>query len=880
MSTLTEVLRWASSLPAWQSDAVRRLSSGSPLTPRDYEDLLALLKSEHGIADPEQRSPVRARRPEEPGLKVVAGEATTVKLASLSTLTNVNALHPEVTLTFGRTGLTVIYGDNGAGKSGYTRFLKKVCRARDAEPILPNVDEASVGLAAGRIAVETAGKTDSISWTEGDAPPPALQGFAVFDTRCAGLYLDQENDFCFQPAGLEVLERLAELCAALRAKVEAEIREVAPKVDGYRHLVGLTAVGRFLGALGPKSTDSQLEELSEWGDGHRRRHEELCAVLDVSAPEEKARHLRAVAQRVERLREQIAAADNSLADEVLERARQSKLERAELRRRNSESERGFWNDAPPPEAAAAWKTLFEAAREFALVVQEEAAFKEGKPCLLCAQPLGPSASSRLEQFDQFMRQASSERIKVLDQELHEMDVSARSACPNLRVDVDLLEVLEAHLTTLGKRVEGRPVEWNIRLAALLNDEHDSASRPLELIDCDGPLASLVQASVAAAEALEAGSDPKARAAMVAERDELVSRRGLSEVRESVRRAIQAHVLTSKLEKCLTALRTNAITAAVNAIVERQLSVELATTLNEELALLELEELQVELRSRSVKGEPRHKLVLARAQKRRVNEVLSEGQQRALALAAFFAEVRLSGAKDGVVFDDPVSSLDHQRRENVARRLAREANERQVIVFTHDIYFLFVLLEEAARAGALITTRTLRRDVHYGVPRDGLPFDALSVTKRLKDINELHQEAERAKRAGREDEWRRVTTEAYSLLRMAWERAVEEVLLREVVVRFRKSIETNRLSSLSFEDDDWHQVESGMSKCSNYVHDKAALGQRALPTPVELKSDIDQLKAWVSALNKRADEHKKRRATRATPEAQPPAGVSLVGSGGA
>lgn len=59
--------------------------------------------------------------------------------------------------------------------------------------------------------------------------------------------------------------------------------------------------------------------------------------------------------------------------------------------------------------------------------------------------------------------------------------------------------------------------------------------------------------------------------------------------------------------------------------------------------------------------------------------------------------------------------------------------------------------------------------------------------------------------------------------MSWERAVEEVLLREVIMRFRKGVETQRLAGVVVEDDDYAQVNAGMTKCSNYAHDKALLG---------------------------------------------------------
>ena len=45
----------------------------------------------------------------------------------------------------------------------------------------------------------------------------------------------------------------------------------------------------------------------------------------------------------------------------------------------------------------------------------------------------------------------------------------------------------------------------------------------------------------------------------------------------------------------------------------------------------------------------------------------------------------------VIFDDPVSSLDHLRVGEVARRIADLASDHQVVVFTHDIFFATCLL---------------------------------------------------------------------------------------------------------------------------------------------------------------------------------------------
>lgn len=65
-------------------------------------------------------------------------EAGQVTVQSIYHQRGVNALAENQTLKFGP-GLTVVYGDNAAGKSGYTRILKSACRARGAEHILGNV---------------------------------------------------------------------------------------------------------------------------------------------------------------------------------------------------------------------------------------------------------------------------------------------------------------------------------------------------------------------------------------------------------------------------------------------------------------------------------------------------------------------------------------------------------------------------------------------------------------------------------------------------------------------------------------------------------------------------------------------------------------------
>ena len=76
--------------------------------------------------------------------------------------------------------------------------------------------------------------------------------------------------------------------------------------------------------------------------------------------------------------------------------------------------------------------------------------------------------------------------------------------------------------------------------------------------------------------------------------------------------------------------------------------------------------------------------------------MSEGEHRCIALATFLSELSISEHQSSIIFDDPVSSLDHKWRNRIAKRIAIESKIRQVIVFTHDITFLLMLQEHCAK----------------------------------------------------------------------------------------------------------------------------------------------------------------------------------------
>lgn len=207
---LQEIQLWSDGLPAWQQHAIAKIYSQDELGPQDYDDVYALLKASNRIPDPENRVASKLR----------AGEVAAppplgqlIQIAAVKNLVNVNALAGNQRLSLGTTGLTVIYGENGSGKSGYSRVFKHACRARDCrEPILPNANNepGTAGPAEATFELHVDGVEQEVKWTFGAVAPAELSSISIFDSHCARAYLDNHGDFAYVPYGLDILKKMVD----------------------------------------------------------------------------------------------------------------------------------------------------------------------------------------------------------------------------------------------------------------------------------------------------------------------------------------------------------------------------------------------------------------------------------------------------------------------------------------------------------------------------------------------------------------------------------------------------------------------------------------------------------------------------------------------
>ena len=864
MTVLKEILDWSEDKrrPVWQRDALRRLVIGGELSDEDLTSLAKICKAGHGLAEPQEVVPLAPEHVPDDG---EAG--TSVSLHSIFHHRGVNALAENQTLRFSPS-LTVVYGDNAAGKTGYIRILKSACRARGQEEILGNVVSGAAPLAPVVAIKYTLGPDYEAREWAGQRGDKFISRVSVFDTRSAAVYLTEKTDVAFRPFGLDLFDKLVRACDAIRDQLVKEQRSLAS--NELTHLQAQipegTAVARLLANVNVLTTPEMVWKLSRLSPEEESRLELLeRSILDLKAndPEKHRRELGVRAGRVERLAEHMRTVEAALSpasvDAVLALREAGRRKLDEARRLR---EAAFPAGVLPGTGTQFWSSLWESARKFS----DELAYPEvpfpavgdGARCVLCQQDLEHAARRRLEAFEAFVVSAAERELKEARDALDERGRTFTDLEVVPRTVGETLAEIRIEYEPFSQAIEAALAAAENRRTAIglaLRDDRDLARDCADLIPIATDIDALATQLVERAAALRARADPEIQKRMAEEAREHHARKVLAQHEAIVLAEIDCKRKHAAYDSCLRETNTNAITHKSTQLTRKAVTDELRESFRRELSSLRFRHVEVELEEAGgEKGILYHRLILKRAPRVELPNVVSEGEQRCLAIASFFAELSTADDRSAIVFDDPVSSLDYKWREGVARRLVEEAKTRQVIVFTHDIVFLLQLKEVAEEA------EVEQRDQHVrnlpggaGVCAEELPWVALKVKSRVGHLRKLYQDAEKLHRDGHQDAYERDTVEIYGFLREAWERALEEVLLGGVVERFRSTVQTRQVVLLEdITRDDCRAVESAMTKCSRWLrgHDEAPAARAPVPDPPELETDIDKLAGFLAAIRKR------------------------------
>ncbi|MEE8186722.1 MAG: AAA family ATPase [Nitrososphaerales archaeon] len=864
MDVLKEILDWSSSRPDWQRDALRRFITQGTLADSDLEELVALCKVPHGLAERRDLAPLERHH-----IPIRGPAVEVVNLEKLTHHHGVNALASGQTITFGP-GLTIVYGGNAAGKSGYTRILKRACRARGSEHILGNVlGHSAPSRPSATISLRVGEDKQEVAWSDQEETNEALGHVSVFDRQSAAIYLREKTDVAFRPFGLDLFDKLSDTCEEVRKVLERERSELASQRVSLPDLPDETAAGEFLLNITSLTKPEDVKKLGSLSKAELRRLDQVQKRLhDLQAedPQKAARALTLRAERLERLSERLVKLDRTLADTTVNSLFDARDAVEKMRGVAEELQATtFPPDLLDGTGSDLWRALWEAARHFS----SESAYPdrdfpviEGDDarCVLCQQDLDKEASNRFQKFQEFIGSTVQSDLDEAAAAYREHRQHLDDLTLTIESNQEILEELWLEEDELAKSVQNSLDQAQLRRDRVMKTLTEGKPPPEDL-----PIFHPHSEQVAMkagelrnrADHLLKNSDQETRDSLLKEQRELEARETLGKNIKAVLAEIERKKKLAAYTESLKDVGTTGITRKSTEVTKLVVTDQLARSFQKELDRLGFRHLEVELQAAGgTRGALFHKLVLKRAAGVDLPKVVSEGEAGTLSIAAFFSELTTAADKSAILFDDPVSSLDHEWREKVARRLAEEAAGRQVVVFTHDVVFLLGLVKFAEKLGVGYHHQRVSRETQgIGVSSPELPWIALKVKNRLGVVKKLWQSAEKLHRTGDQAQYEREAVHTYGILRETWERALEEVLLGGVVERYRPDIQTLRVRYLSdITQEDCEAVEAGVTKCSRWLagHDKAPAENVPIPNPPELKRDIETLERWVKTVRKRRD----------------------------
>ena len=848
---LTELSQWTNTLPYWEQAALDKIVAGVQLTESVYDELL------HYLLEDENLAASTRPRPELqfPHIATTGFQSSTgVQLTKISNLQDVNALVSGQTLTFGQ-ALTAIFGANGSGKSGYARVLGCASFTRGDKEVLPDVTQPSGVNTIPSVDIEISDgiSTKIIHYQVGNQCPE-LALFYTFDSTSVQVHLAGSNTFSFSPTGLSYLTQLANVTDKIRERLRARIEECAQPHDFGGLFQGKSAVTELISNLGHETDLEELRQIAALTSEEKNRIGEL----DIEISELKAKDITAQIRKLEQtladleiITERLRKVENGLSDNIMSDIRKALgvyLGRKSADQRGSVDQ--FKSENFTQTGSEVWHRFIDVAKALA-----EAEQTQDKPypqpddrCLLCHQPLSTEAHELLLRLWAFLEgdvQAKlDEAQSILENQHIELDAIDLNFFDEQSVsyrhiqehDPALLRQVITFVEACLQRCEFALRIINVHAKETMPEMPESVIPNIEEI---------ISALKTDRDELQKEKPAQKIVELNQQLLTLQHREILGQYFPKIEGYVQKQIWAQKAANI--GGNTRHITNKYKRLFEQLVTDRYIQLFEQTLKDLR-RPLRVKVQTTGRKGETYKQIVLETDNSAPVagatpENVLSEGEKRAVAMADFLTEIALDTSSSGIILDDPVTSLDLEWREMIAAILANEAKCRQVIIFTHDLPFLYFLKKHAEQEPVEIVTHWIKRGDNDDKPGyvflDNSPALERDYRKATK-ARDIYQQAKGASAAEQEA----LLRDGFGALRTNYEAFIIFDLFGEVVIRFEERVSFGRLKNIVWDKSITDEVVTRCELLSRYIegHLHSDAFAAAKPTCETLMSEIESFES--------------------------------------
>lgn len=631
-----------------------------------------------------------------PELKKEA-EKERIRLENLSSFQNYKKLSNSMEILF-HPKLTVVFGPNGTGKTSLSSAIKILAHTTKPTNPLENIYNKVKNPTSPSFSFKLSSLGNK-TWTQGEGFGLFHRSIKFFDSSIAINYLDERPDtnkvIEIAPFKLEVFEYLERRIAEfkdllhkkgekLESKVLKEALEISLVFQKEKFVmknpfesIDVDRLGSLKSLITVRSTLS-----SEQVELRNKLSEQINDLEKLTSKE----GLKALTNELEEIRK-FNLSLIKVSQDLKSLALDTYLNDLDKINSLREHQKVLLQEvAPKPEKVSEFKEFIKHSKDVVDYTTES--FSK---CILCGKTIDDDALKVIAAYYEFLNSDIETKINDL--------VSSFAARKELHTS---LKLNFASMNSLPVRVktEIKDIEDRIRLVSLflekgqelLKEDATFGSVSLSLFDEDKKS---IQRIVTDLDLLIKNANTEflgnsTKLEKLRNEKEIISfqeflfnnNSKITEFEQSLQR-LEAFI--KKINIDFTSILRRRSLMAKKASEELLVS-EFASTFNmhyEDLAEKKLEALGLEIVPFKDGG------IDVKVGKSKIKQILSEGEQKVYALSLFFAELEFEGS-DIIVFDDPVSSLDYHYVDSFCRKLKNYIMlnpDRQIIIFTHDWYFL-------------------------------------------------------------------------------------------------------------------------------------------------------------------------------------------------
>jgi len=680
--------------------------ASNPQTHGWFKDLIIKIVNNNGmISDTELADSVQQLKTNAASVLVVPNKAISnqnadIKLLSLTHHSGVCALANEQTIEFSN-DITLLYGKNGSGKSSYFRILNEIVGGNHQTELRPNIYSDTYRPINIELVYKVGTSTENLSWDGSVRAINPLTLLSVFDSNYTKTFLQKRSadSAIVLPYGLHLFTALTTAMDSMKGRLQTEIDSVLRTVPTINKEGLSDDVCRILTQQTYRTNQKKYIQdryaFSEEQNIELQQQENQLKVLKETNFEDKIKLATREKSEYDLLSQHLIKVQSNIQEYISKT--KTIVEKILVARKAHEEVKlkiailGEIGNINSDE----WKTFIEAGNSFI-----NSGNLEKGICPYCRQPIINDAVDIIAAYSTYLSDKSYSELN----ELLKVKRQLKQNIALLSIDYPNSEQFKE---IINNRTNGDALYAKIQ--EVLNACTQLKKHLLEVLECEQNAEISIPKSLDSLLVSLSAICEEYKNNIGNLQEELTKKNQLvTELSERIKPLIERNTISKQkdlfvdwfgkmhiieeLKKCQTELSTRTISTLAKTASQTLVTENLKSKFQKELDIIGLKKLSVELSDAGAsRGQSFMQLKLVNNNS--VTDVLSEGEQKCVALALFIAERRMQLSNNPIILDDPVNSLDHFITAKLVERLSTLDN--QIIIFSHDLLLLTSLVNYRA-----------------------------------------------------------------------------------------------------------------------------------------------------------------------------------------